>query len=502
MFDKFAALVSLITVLLLSGCGQARYSQPSPNTYVPPKPIVVDKMLVAIQSKDLSNVKKVIDNGYDVSSASIPLVKEAVKKGTYDILKLLLMEGANPNYGGTSDALSEAIELENLQYVDLLITAGIDVNLAYNGYKGEISYPIISASCDDTRFEITKSLLAAGANPNANQIDGYTALHISYDSLRITELLLSMGANPNLTSSKVYSTPLMFAAMYDKGEVCELLLNAGANVNVRDDRGMTALDYATDAKGKVENYDAYSTITSYGGRALKDESNRRSNIFAKIFATGAIAGIASSSGISAENQASVLSAAVNDIWVEDGKGSQLNNLHKSVQEELKNRPNSPQSQIIRAKVKQNTATSNYKSELNKYQEEKNRVAQANQQNVTQSTQSNATTQNNKLIVQNSVVKKRLSTASGCEESTYTAPSFTEEGKGATPGNELYTKSEKYMKQKCVNRHYRKHGNLKFKCDVLKKGKYGLNLERCTSQPLTFTCGCERKKSKPGIGAIR
>lgn len=91
-------------------------------------------------------------------------------------------------------------------------------------------------------------------------------------------------------------------------------------------------------------------------------------------------------------------------------------------------------------------------------------------------------------------------SSGCATSIHTAPIFTVEGKNASAYNNAHGKVLKYMNKTCGFNNHSSKKSLKINCEVLEKikSKHFSNLtkERCTSEPLTFSCGCG-KNSKGG-----
>src|SRR2546422_858855 len=141
--------------------------------------------------------------------------------------------------------------------------------------------PLIDAAKNVDRNGV-RSLLKQGANVNASEADGTTALHwASYrDDLESADLLLhagadvnarndlgatplwaasqngsepmvrrllAAGANPN-TALLLGETPIMVAARSGAPAVVELLVAKGANVNARAARGQTALMWAVAQK--------------------------------------------------------------------------------------------------------------------------------------------------------------------------------------------------------------------------------------------------------------
>ena len=86
-------------------------------------------------------------------------------------------------------------------------------------------------------LETMKFLIESGADVNARNDFGATALLWSARDPQKAKLLIEFGANVN-AQSKQGRTPLMMAAMLDGGsEIVKLLLDKGGNPNARDTRG-------------------------------------------------------------------------------------------------------------------------------------------------------------------------------------------------------------------------------------------------------------------------
>jgi ankyrin repeat protein len=127
----------------------------------------------------------------------------------------------------------------NLEMLKLLHAHGADMN-----YPGIRERPIHAATFGN-HFKLLKWLLDNGADVNAQNTDGNTALHICamYGMSKPLKLLLDRGANLELTEKNGW-TPLMHILstieddMYYRThgsnekyiQTLELLLNAGANV--------------------------------------------------------------------------------------------------------------------------------------------------------------------------------------------------------------------------------------------------------------------------------
>ncbi|MGN0820272.1 MAG: ankyrin repeat domain-containing protein [Akkermansia sp.] len=100
-------------------------------------------------------------------------------------------------------------------------------------------FDIAKASCEEDGGEI---ILKAGANINAKDADGMTALMHAANFARdkVTKLLLKHGADVKIRDSSG-KTALMYAADHEEDDVARLLLEHGAEVNAKNESGETAL---------------------------------------------------------------------------------------------------------------------------------------------------------------------------------------------------------------------------------------------------------------------
>lgn len=91
--------------------------------------------------------------------------------------------------------------------------------------------------------DMARALLEHGANPNAQDPNGFTALHyaIRWQKYIVADLLLSHRANPDL-GDRNHETPLMIAVYMTDTKAMRLLLNHGAHPDSRESiNGQTAL---------------------------------------------------------------------------------------------------------------------------------------------------------------------------------------------------------------------------------------------------------------------
>jgi len=93
--------------------------------------------------------------------------------------------------------------------------------------------------------DVCRRLIALDADVNK---PGWTPLHYAASGghAEIVQLLLEHSAYIDAQSPN-QSTPLMMAAMYGNTRTLSMLLEAGADAGVKNQKGMTALDFAREA---------------------------------------------------------------------------------------------------------------------------------------------------------------------------------------------------------------------------------------------------------------
>lgn len=207
----------------------------------------------AAQARDLMAINAFLDGGINPNAQDgdgRTVLISAAARGDLDVLNALLTRGADPNVKDKRGytALSHAVEAMYEDVVDALMNRpNLDTNS--QGLNGR---PVLLAYVwRDDKARVEK-LLAHGANVNAQDADGDTALHGAARSgnVEIARILLDKGANLNAKNNQG-GTPLMWAAVYGHEDAAQLLLSRGADSSLKDNEGVTAAEWAV--RNKREN---------------------------------------------------------------------------------------------------------------------------------------------------------------------------------------------------------------------------------------------------------
>jgi ankyrin repeat protein len=152
----------------------------------------------------------------------------------------LLLGGVDPNGRDAKgrSPLEVALKEESGKALEVLLGyPALDVNAA--NAAGET--PLMLAALK-ARLDWAKMLVQRGAQINR---DGWTPLHYACSGLDrgVAAWLIGQGAQINARSPNG-STPLMMAARYGPYDLAEELLKLGADLQLRNELGLTAVDFA------------------------------------------------------------------------------------------------------------------------------------------------------------------------------------------------------------------------------------------------------------------
>ena len=164
----------------------------------------------------------------------------------------VLLVGCGPN-------IHEAAEAGNIEVVKQHLAAGADVNIQdFDGWT-----PLHWAAMEGHK-KTAELLIANGADVDLKDNLGWSALLIT-DHMKIAELLISNGADVNLKNMDG-NTPLQYAAMAGQIRIAKLLLIKEADLNTKNINGKRPLDVAI----KLNHPKTAELLRKHGGKTTKE----------------------------------------------------------------------------------------------------------------------------------------------------------------------------------------------------------------------------------------
>src|SRR5689334_19884632 len=143
------------------------------------------------------------------------------------------------------DSLAGLIQAGHRDTALKMIAAGADVNAIQGDGTTALHWAVYKVDAD-----LARALLARGAKPDVMNKYGSSPLAeaVKVGNARLVEMLLDAGSNAEVPNQEG-QTALMLAARAGSLDVAKLLVRRGANVNAKEKwRGQTALMWAADAR--------------------------------------------------------------------------------------------------------------------------------------------------------------------------------------------------------------------------------------------------------------
>ncbi|KAJ5710568.1 ankyrin repeat-containing domain protein [Penicillium malachiteum] len=186
-----------------------------------------------------ATLKLLVNSGANVNGAGESYLQEAVCSRELELVRCLILAGADINWRNKSSpfspitALQQAAYMKDVRIAQLLLECGADVNSPANGEGGNTALQAAAMNLD---LPMLRLLMSFGADINGapSPKRGRTALQwaVSKGSLPITHFLISNGADLNAPPAPSQGcTALQAAALQGNIRIVQRLISAGVCVN-------------------------------------------------------------------------------------------------------------------------------------------------------------------------------------------------------------------------------------------------------------------------------
>ncbi|KAI1802507.1 ankyrin repeat-containing domain protein [Daldinia bambusicola] len=203
------------------------------NTVGANTPALREALLTAVDAGNHQLVEQLLDRGVSPdSSPEAHILNQAIMRHDSEIVRLLLLFGADPNAPDNRNItpLLLAVEESFRDAVTMLLKYGADPNFAA-GPQSETPFAI---SVAEDKPELVRILLTYGGDVNHVMANGNTALLtaiIKKGTKRVIDMLLDYGSDANAKNREGHS-PLFEAIQTNRVEIVTSLLDHGANPNL------------------------------------------------------------------------------------------------------------------------------------------------------------------------------------------------------------------------------------------------------------------------------
>ncbi|QRI42761.1 ankyrin repeat protein [Mudlarkpox virus] len=223
-------------------------------------------ILSSIYNKKYSKIRYLLKRGLDINSLLVSYSYEIYKYLDINLCDIFIKYNANVNIIDKSNRtpLFYAVKKDDYDMVKLLLDNGANVNV-----QDSVGYSCLHfAGIHNSSTEIISTLIQYGTELNSCDWVGRTPLHVFVieSNFEAVKLLLKAGAYVNVRD-KCRQFPIYYSVVKSDHLISGLLLKYGANPNTLSDSGETLLSIAVTSSNTflVEQLLLYGAEVDNGG---------------------------------------------------------------------------------------------------------------------------------------------------------------------------------------------------------------------------------------------
>lgn len=233
----------------------------------------VNDLMFALLHRNRSKVETLIAAGSDVNTKTrldrTPLSivapdsygEDELTEEDRDLMRFLVSKGGDINAPKADPLLVQQIDYCSPELVSFLLDLGADPNA-----RDFVGKSALLASRSNRNFrELYPILIAAGADKQAVDKDGRNLLHLwalVEEGTETVKFLLDEGFDVNQQDA-LGATALMYAAISFEYKTVRLLLKRGAKIDIAMNDGSTLKQYLNSERDKFFNYGKHDKVEAY-----------------------------------------------------------------------------------------------------------------------------------------------------------------------------------------------------------------------------------------------